>query len=171
MEKEHANNPATGPFPVLLILDNLRSLHNVGSVFRTAEALGVTALYLCGYTGHPPNRDLHKSALGAEFRLPWMGFPSTIEGMRHAREQGYRLVALEQTHQSIPLNEFVWKGEPIAIVLGNEVHGVDDEALEGIPQAIEIPQWGTKHSFNVVVSAGILLWHLRWANNFSNHER
>jgi len=169
IENEHANNPVTGLFPVVLILDNLRSLHNVGSVFRSAEAMGVKELFLCGYTGHPPQRDLHKSALGAEFRLPWKAFPSTLDAIHHARELGYRVVALEQTHDSTPLQEFTWTGEALALVLGNEVHGVDDEALEAISEAIEIPQWGTKHSFNVVVSAGIVLWHLRWALNFSNN--
>ncbi len=169
IEHEHANNPVTGLFPVVLILDNLRSLHNVGSVFRTAEAMGVKELYLCGFTGRPPQRDLHKAALGAEFRLSWKEFPSTLEAVRHAWEHGYRVVALEQTHDSTPLQAFAWNGEPLALVLGNEVHGVDDEALEVVSEAIEIPQWGTKHSFNVVVSVGIVLWHLRWALNFSSH--
>ena len=149
----------------MLILDNIRSLHNVGSIFRTADAFNIEKILLCGITATPPHREIHRSALGAEESVSWEYHKSTLEAASRLKEKGYELIAIEQTTNSIPLNEL--RPSPIphppshnALIFGNEINGVSQEVLDICDLAIEIPQLGTKHSFNVSVTAGIVLWEL-----------
>jgi 23S rRNA (guanosine2251-2'-O)-methyltransferase len=145
--------------PVVLVLDNLRSALNVGSVFRTADAFRAEALYLCGVTATPPHRDILKTALGATESVRWKQVAGVTDAIRELRSQGYTIAALEQATGSISLQYIpVDPDQKIAIVLGNEVSGVSDEVLPLCDLAIEIPQWGAKHSLNVSVCAGIVLW-------------
>lgn len=146
---------------VVVILDNIRSMHNVGSVFRSADAFLVEGICLCGYTPQPPHRDIHKTALGATETIDWIHLPSTIEAVQQLKEKGYKVFALEQTEGSILLDQFKAQDFfPMAIVLGNEVEGVDAEVIKWCDGCIEIPQFGMKHSLNVSVAAGIVLWEL-----------
>lgn len=147
--------------PLLLILDNVRSMHNVGSAFRTADAFGIAAISLCGYTPTPPHRDIRKTALGAEETVLWTHFTTTTEAIENAKRDGYTIVAAEQATGSTSLQEYNWDGNlALAIVVGNEVNGVGDEALQLADRCLEIPQYGAKHSLNVAVSTGIILWEL-----------
>ena len=146
--------------PVIVILDNVRSMHNVGSAFRTCDAFAVEALYLCGYTPAPPHRDIHKTALGATESVKWQHFPSTADAITAAKHAGYTIMAVEQAHNSIPLNELSRHDHPLALVFGNEVTGVDEPVLAIADGCIEIPQWGAKHSLNIAVSVGVVLWEL-----------
>ena len=145
--------------PVVVVLDNIRSMHNVGSVFRTADAFLIRAIYLCGYTPQPPHRDIHKTALGATDTVEWKYFASAVEAVRELQSAGYKVYAVEQTSASVPLQEFAGP-VPLAVVFGNEVSGVGDEALALCDGGIEIPQWGMKHSLNISIAAGIVLWEL-----------
>lgn len=145
--------------PLILIVDQVRSLYNVGSLFRSADAFRIEHIYLCGITGTPPHKEIRKTALGSEQTVPWTYCEQTIEAVAAVKSKGYKVYALEQTHGSISLDHF--DGPlPLAFVLGNEVHGVDPAVLEVCDGSVEIPQFGTKHSFNVSVSAAILMWHL-----------
>jgi 23S rRNA (guanosine2251-2'-O)-methyltransferase len=147
--------------PLVLVLDNIRSLANVGSAFRTGDAFAVEKIYLCGITGRPPHREIHKSALGAQDTVPWEGAEDAAILCRQLQERGYRVMAVEQAEGSTPLQDFVPKaGEKWALVFGNEVEGVSDGVMQLADAALEIPQWGTKHSLNVSVSMGIVLWSL-----------
>jgi 23S rRNA (guanosine2251-2'-O)-methyltransferase len=147
--------------PVTVVLDNVRSMNNVGSVFRTADGFLIERLCLCGYTPQPPHRDIQKTALGATETVAWKGFGNTVETLQSLKNEGYYLVAVEQVTRSISLETFEWNGaEKLAIVLGNEVEGVSAEALALCDAAIEIPQAGVKHSLNISVAAGIVLWKL-----------
>lgn len=149
-----------GKQPIIVILDDVRSMHNVGSTFRTGDAFAVTALYLCGYTPVPPHRDIHKTALGATETVRWQHFKTIAEAIIAVRQQGYKIFAVEQVHNSIQLNHFHWTDEKTALIFGNEVSGVSDEVLTMADGCIEIPQWGTKHSLNISVSVGIVLWEM-----------
>lgn len=146
--------------PVMIVLDNIRSMHNVGSVFRTADAFLAEGICLCGYTPQPPHRDIHKTALGATETVHWMHFPGTMEAVQQLKERGYRLWAVEQAEGSISLEKFTTTHEKTAIIFGNEVTGVDAEVLTCCDGCIEIPQLGMKHSLNISVAAGIVLWEL-----------
>ena len=146
--------------PVIVILDDIRSMHNVGSAFRTCDAFAIGALYLCGYTPAPPHRDIHKTALGATDTVAWKNFDTTMDAVIDARNDGYRIMAVEQAHDSILLNDLNWNNEKIALVFGNEVTGVHEEVLQAADGCIEIPQWGAKHSLNISVSLGVVLWEL-----------
>ncbi|HEY8397340.1 MAG TPA: RNA methyltransferase [Flavihumibacter sp.] len=147
--------------PIIVILDNIRSMHNVGSVFRTADAFLIEAIYLCGYTPQPPHRDIHKTALGATETVNWTWFPKTVDAVQQAKEQGYGVYAVEQVTDSYLLNRLSTDpDEKIALVFGNEVAGVDAAVLERCDGCIEIPQLGMKHSLNVSIAAGIVLWEL-----------
>lgn len=147
--------------PVVVVLDNVRSMHNVGSVFRTADAFLVSAIWLCGYTPTPPHRDIHKTALGATETVQWHHSADTLGALRQLKSQGYRLLAVEQVEKSIPLNEFSFENSSkLAVIFGNEVSGVDQQVLEICDGSIEIPQFGMKHSLNISVAAGIVLWEL-----------
>ena len=143
--------------PIIMVLDNIRSLSNVGAFFRTADAFRIEALYLCGITACPPHREIHKTALGADETVTWRYFETTEAACQALKEAGYRIFAVEQVEGSVSLQAF--KFEPhTAYVLGNEVEGVSEEALPFCDGAIELPQEGTKHSLNVSVCAGIVLW-------------
>ncbi|WP_419802865.1 RNA methyltransferase [Mucilaginibacter sp.] len=145
--------------PVVVVLDSVRSMHNVGSVFRTSDGFAVKQLVLCGITAQPPHREIEKTALGATKSVSWTYFELIKEALQKLREDGYRIIAIEQAENSISLNQFQPKNEEkYALIFGNEVNGVSDEAMQMIDYCIEIPQFGTKHSFNIVVSAGIVLW-------------
>lgn len=159
----HTANEAAGQpkFPLILVLENVRSMHNVGSVFRTCDALGVEALYLIGYTPAPPHRDIQKTALGATEIVFWKHFPQISNALADLRQQGYRILAAEQVHGATMLDTFQPKnGEKLALIFGNEVEGVSDEVLAVADGCIEIPQFGEKHSFNISVSAGIIGWEI-----------
>lgn len=144
---------------VVLVLDNIRSSNNIGSFFRTADALLVQSIYLCGYTATPPSKDIHKTALGAEDVVDWAYFENAKEAVMHLSEKGYSVYAVEQVENSIYLHQFHPASDAkIALVFGNEVSGVQQEVINCCHGAIEIPQFGTKHSFNVSVSAGIVIW-------------
>jgi len=145
--------------PVIVVLDNVRSMHNIGSIFRTADGFAVEQIYLCGITAQPPHREIEKTALGATQSVSWMYFDTPVQAVDRLRAGGYKIIAIEQAENSIMLNEFApTANEKYALVFGNEVNGVSDEVMAKIDACIEIPQFGTKHSFNVVVSAGIVLW-------------
>jgi 23S rRNA (guanosine2251-2'-O)-methyltransferase len=147
--------------PVIVVLDNIRSMHNVGSVFRTADAFLLKAIYLCGYTPQPPHRDIHKTALGATETVDWRYFPTTAEAVLALKAEGYAVYAIEQTVGSIRLQAFAATlPVPVAVVFGNEVSGVGEEALALCDGSVEIPQWGMKHSLNISIAAGIVLWEL-----------
>ena len=145
--------------PAIIVLDNIRSMENVGSFFRTADAFRIEAIYLCGITARPPHREIHKTALGADESVDWQYFPTTAEACEHLKRNGYRIFAVEQMEGSIKLDEFQTP-EKSAYIFGNEVDGVDDAVLHYCEQAVEIPQEGTKHSLNVSVSGGIVMYHL-----------
>jgi 23S rRNA (guanosine2251-2'-O)-methyltransferase len=146
--------------PVTVVLDSVRSMHNVGSIFRTCDGFAVEKVCLCGITGQPPHREIEKTALGATQSVNWEYYLTPVEAIDQLRQEGYQIIAIEQAENSIMLNFFTPKeNEKYALIFGNEVNGVSDEAMAKIDTCIEIPQFGTKHSFNVVVSAGIVLWH------------
>jgi 23S rRNA (guanosine2251-2'-O)-methyltransferase len=151
----------TEKLSIVVVLDNIRSCHNIGSVFRTADALLVERILLCGYTATPPNKEIHKTALDAENSVIWTYFPETIDAVNQLKAEGYKVFAVEQVLGSTMLTDFVPEPDDnIALVFGNEIKGVQDLVVEACDGAIEIPQYGTKHSFNVSVSAGIVLWEL-----------
>lgn len=146
-------------FPFVIVLDNIRSLNNVGSFFRTADAFRAEKIILCGYTQHPPHREISRSALGAELSVGWEKEESAVVAVQKLKEMGYQVLAVEQAEGSVMLQDANFRtGEKYAFVFGNEVEGVSDDAIAASDGCIEIPQFGTKHSFNVSVSAGIVLW-------------
>lgn len=151
--------------PVIVVLDDVRSMHNVGSVFRTADSFLIEKICLCGYTPVPPHRDIHKTALGATETVTWQHYTSVTICVEELRLKGYRICAVEQAHGSIMLNELdVREDEKIALVFGNEVQGVNATVLASCDEILEIPQLGSKHSLNISVSVGIILWH--FAKNY-----
>ncbi|WP_068471756.1 RNA methyltransferase [Saccharicrinis aurantiacus] len=152
---------ASDKTPIIVILDNVRSLNNVGSVFRTSDALRLKKIYLCGITPTPPHNDIHKTALGAEDSVDWEYSESTEEVIEKLQEKGYEVNCVEQVENSTFLTDYKIKPQvPVALVFGNEVKGVRQEAINISDGCIEIPQHGTKHSFNISVSAGIVLWEI-----------
>ncbi len=147
--------------PVVVVLDNVRSMYNVGSIFRTCDGFAVEALYLCGITACPPHKEIAKTAWGATEAVRWRHFGQTVEAVEELKSLGYKVFAVEQVDTSVSLQEFVPAADAkVAVVLGNEVFGVDDEVLALCDGAVEIPQAGTKHSFNVSVAGAIVLWEL-----------
>jgi tRNA G18 (ribose-2'-O)-methylase SpoU len=147
--------------PVLLLLENIRSMHNVGSIFRTADAFLAGGICLCGYTPKPPHRDIHKTALGATETVDWTYSENTLQAVRELKSSGYQIVGVEQAAGSIPLQQFNYSvGEKLVLVFGNEVEGVSEPVLELCDSCIEIPQLGMKHSLNVSVAAGMVLWEM-----------
>ena len=149
----------TPKIPLVVILDNVRSLHNVGSVFRTADAYCVKKVILCGITATPPNAEIHKSALGAEFSVDWAYYKETTEAVNELKQAGYTVLAIEQAHDSINMDTFkAEKGNKYAVILGNEVKGVQQSVIDLSDGCLELPQFGTKHSLNVSVTAGIVIW-------------
>src|SRR4051794_1232736 len=155
--------------PVIAVLDNIRSMHNVGSVFRTADAFLIEAIILCGYTPQPPHRDINKTALGATDTVDWYYTPTAAEAVIQLKQQGYTILAVEQTEGSISLEKFsTINASNIAVVFGNEVEGVSNEVLKLVDGSIEIPQLGMKHSLNISVAAGIVLWEIA---RIKQHQR
>ena len=150
----------TRKLPLIVVLDHVRSLHNVGSVFRTSDAFALEAVYLCGITATPPNPEIHKTALGAEDTVAWKYYKETTDAVRDLKAQGYHVCALEQVEHSTMLDELDLTPGKYAVILGNEVKGVQQEVVDLCDMSIEIPQYGTKHSLNVSVSAGIILWEM-----------
>ena len=147
--------------PLVVILDNVRSLHNIGSVFRTSDAFRVECIYLCGITATPPHPEMHKTALGAEFTVDWKYVNNAVEAVDNLRQEGYIVFSVEQAENSIMLENIqLEQGKRYAVVLGNEVKGVQQEVIDHSDGCIEIPQYGTKHSLNVSVTAGIVIWDL-----------
>lgn len=145
---------------LIIILDNIRSLHNVGSVFRTSDAFAVQKIYLCGITAQPPHREINKTALGATESVDWEYFEETKDALEKVKKEGYQIYAIEQTAQSVSLDEFKPQQSKIALIFGHEVKGVQQGVIDDSDGTIEIPQLGTKHSFNVSVSSGIVLWDI-----------
>ncbi len=145
--------------PVVVVLDNVRSLHNVGSAFRTADGFAVDAIYLCGITAQPPHREIEKTALGATQSISWSYFESVADAIADLKEKNYQIIAIEQAEHSVSLLDFnPEKGKKYAFFFGNEVNGVSEEVMTKMDVCLEIPQFGTKHSFNIVISTGIVLW-------------
>ncbi len=145
--------------PLIVILDDIRSLHNVGSVFRSSDAFRVEAIYLCGITAVPPQPEIHKTALGAEDTVDWKYFKDTLEAVSELKEKGYKVYSVEQVEGSTMLNKIeIDENKKYAVIMGNEVKGVKQEVVNASDGCIEIPQFGTKHSLNVSVTAGIVVW-------------
>jgi len=145
--------------PIVVVLDNVRSMHNIGSIFRTSDGFAVEQVYLCGITAQPPHREIEKTALGATQSISWTYYANTVQAVEQLRLDGYQIIAIEQAENSTMLNSFIpQEDKKYALIFGNEVNGVGDEVMQIIDTCIEIPQFGTKHSFNIVVSAGIVLW-------------
>ncbi|MBT8253903.1 MAG: RNA methyltransferase [Flavobacteriaceae bacterium] len=147
--------------PLIVVLDNVRSLNNVGSVFRTCDAFRVEKIYLCGITATPPHKDIHKTALGSTESVEWDYVEKTSDLAKQLKSSGIKLIGIEQTENAVPLQDFdPQKGVTYAIIFGHEVNGIDQDVIDICDQCIEIPQFGTKHSLNVAVSAGITIWDL-----------
>lgn len=145
--------------PLIIVLDNIRSLHNVGSVFRTADAFRLQGVWLCGITACPPAAEIHKTALGAEDSVSWEYFEDTLDAVKRLHREGYEVLAVEQVEGSLKLNTFrIDPAKRYALILGNEVKGVRQDVVDAADAALEIPQYGTKHSMNVSVTAGIVMW-------------
>ncbi|MBE0662149.1 MAG: RNA methyltransferase [Bacteroidales bacterium] len=147
--------------PVIVVLDNLRSQHNIGSIFRTADAFRFEAIYLCGISATPPQREMNKTALGATESVAWKYFETTLYAIEELKAKGYKICSVEQTEGSTPLSGFeIPAANGLAVVFGNEVTGVDQSIVDASDFCVEIPQYGTKHSLNVAVSAGIISWEI-----------
>ena len=145
--------------PLTVVLDDIRSMNNIGSIFRTCDGLAVEKLYLCGITACPPNKEINKTALGATESVEWHYFEDVVEAIKQLQQDGYKVFMVEQTDQSIMLQDLkIPQGQKTAIILGNEVFGVSDKLLPLVDGAIEIPQFGTKHSLNVANTASIVIW-------------
>lgn len=161
--QEYKQLPESG---VVLVLDNIRSAHNVGSAFRTADSFKIDKVYLCGICAVPPSAEIHKSALGAEDSVAWEHVDDTMDAIAKLKEDGYVIVSAEQAVDSVMLDKFVpSKDRKYAVVFGNEVAGVRQDVVDSSDMVLEIPQYGTKHSMNVSVSMGVILWHFRLMRN------
>ncbi len=147
--------------PIMIVLDNIRSQHNIGSVFRTSDAFRMQGMHLCGITAIPPHREIHKTALGATDTVAWTYFETTLLSIESLKSEGYLIYAIEQAVNSISLEAFeIPTDQKIALIFGNEVEGVSEEVMHKVDGCIEIPQFGTKHSLNISVSAGIVIWEM-----------
>jgi len=146
--------------PITIVLDNVRSALNVGSVFRTSDAFLIENIILCGITATPPNKEIRKAALGSTDSVTWKYVKNTTDAVQQLIKEGYYILGIEQADKSTLLNEFVLPEKPIAIIMGNEVNGVDQQAIDLCNEVIEIPQFGTKHSLNIAVTTGIVIWDL-----------
>ena len=152
---------ASAKLPLTVVLDNVRSLNNIGSVFRTGDAFRVEHIALCGITATPPHREIHKTALGAEESVGWSYHEDTVQCVRTLKEQGYKVYAVEIAHDSLALDRLADVAhDKVAVVFGNEIDGVQEEVMEQCDCALEIPQYGTKHSLNVSCAAAIVIWEL-----------
>ena len=147
--------------PLVIVLDNIRSMSNIGSVFRTSDAFLVESIHLCGITSRPPQREIQKTALGATESVPWKYFSTTMESIQELKTKGYQIISIEQVKNSTMLQDYHPQSQQkIALVLGNEVKGVDQNIIDESDLCIEIPQFGTKHSLNVSISGGLVIWHI-----------
>ncbi|MCG8474935.1 MAG: RNA methyltransferase [Cytophagales bacterium] len=147
--------------PIAVVLDNVRSMNNVGSAFRTADAFLIEKLYLCGITGTPPHRDIQKTAIGAQESVAWEHCTTTLDAIKELKERDWEIISVEQADESVMLNDFhPEEGKKYAFVFGNEVFGVDEEVVQSSDAVLEIPQFGTKHSLNISVSMGVVLWEV-----------
>ncbi len=167
LSNEELNRPDVDDFkksdktPIVLVMDNVRSMHNVGSAFRTADAFAIESIALCGITAQPPHREIHKTALGATESVNWKHYESSMAACEALRASGYTIMAIEQVENSISLESFIPStNQKLAVVFGNEVFGVEEEIVAFADGCIEIPQFGTKHSLNISVSIGVVLWDL-----------
>ena len=167
LQNEELNRISTEAFkqavkiPVVIILDNIRSQNNVGSVFRTSDAFRIEKIYLCGITSTPENREVHKTALGAEDAVEWEYVKDTLEVVKQLKNEGYRIISIEQAENTTSLENFsIGLNKKYALIFGNEVKGVQQEVIDASDGCIEIPQFGTKHSFNISVTAGMVLWQV-----------
>lgn len=167
LKNEELNRLSTEDFkssektPIIIVLDNIRSLNNIGSVFRTSDAFRVESIFLCGITACPPNKEIHKTALGATDTVNWKYFEKTIDAVNELKKLKYTIVSIEQAENSIELQDFkIESNYNYALIFGNEVKGVEQEVVNASDYCVEIPQFGTKHSFNISVSVGIVLWDL-----------
>ncbi len=159
--EEYRNLPESG---ISIILDNIRSAHNVGSVFRSGDSFKADKIWLCGICATPPSAEIHKSALGAEFSVEWEYAADTLTLVKRLRNEGYTVLSIEQAVGSVSLDKFIpEKGKKYALIFGNEVEGVQQDVVDESDSVIEIPQFGTKHSLNISVTAGIVLWHFRYS--------
>ncbi len=165
LKLDELNRPTVEEFqeqeklPVIVVLDNVRSLHNVGSAFRTADGFAVEAIYLCGITACPPHREIEKTALGATKSINWKYFENSLDAVEKLKANNYQIVGIEQAENSVSLLDFnPDKEKKYAFFFGNEVNGVSEEVMQNVDTCLEIPQFGTKHSFNIVISTGIVLW-------------
>lgn len=157
--EEYRQLPESG---IVVVLDNIRSAHNVGSAFRSSDSFKADRVCLCGICAVPPSAEIHKSALGAENSVQWEHYDDTMDAIRELRDNGFTIVSIEQTEKSVFLDKFIpEKGKKYALVFGNEVEGVRQDVVDASDLSIEIPQFGTKHSLNVSVCVGIVLWHFR----------
>ena len=157
--EEYRRLPESG---IVVVLDNIRSAHNVGSAFRSSDSFKADRVCLCGICAVPPSAEIHKSALGAENSVQWEHYDDTMDAIRELRDNGFTIVSIEQTEKSVFLDKFIpEKGKKYALVFGNEVEGVRQDVVDASDLSIEIPQFGTKHSLNVSVCVGIVLWHFR----------
>lgn len=157
-------------FPITLVLDNVRSMNNIGSVFRTCDAFRINEIYLCGITAKPPHKDIEKTALGATQSVDWKYFDTTKNAVETLIKNNYAVFAIEQVEQSIMLDEFNPSNyKKLALVFGNEVLGVEQDVIDLCCASIEIPQFGTKHSLNISVSTGIVLWHIIYSYSQKQH--
>lgn len=157
--EEYRRLPESG---IVVVLDNIRSAHNVGSAFRSSDSFKADKVCLCGICAVPPSAEIHKSALGAENSVQWEHYDDTMDAIRELRDNGFTIVSIEQTEKSVSLDKFIpEKGRKYALVFGNEVEGVRQDVVDASDLSIEIPQFGTKHSLNVSVCVGIVLWHFR----------
>lgn len=167
LANEELNRPEIEEFKaqekagIIIILDNIRSLNNIGSVFRTADAFAIKQIILCGITAQPPHREINKTALGATESVDWKHLPTTLQAIEEVKQKGYTVAAIEQTENSTLLNKFKpQKNQKMALIFGHEVKGVSQEAINASDCVLEIPQQGTKHSLNISVSAGVVLWDI-----------
>ena len=166
--QEYRQLPESG---IVVVLDNVRSAHNVGSAFRTADSFKADKVWLCGICAVPPSAEIHKSALGAEDSVEWEHVPDTMDAVARLKETGYTIVSVEQTVKSVMLDTFrPEKGRKYALVFGNEVSGVSQDVVDASDFSLEVPQYGTKHSLNVSVTVGVILWHLRSNMPISTQE-
>ena len=147
--------------PIIVLLDDVRSLNNIGSVFRTCDAMGIKKMYLCGITGQPPHREIRKTAIGASESVEWEHKNNASEILTKYRDLGYEIIAVEQTSSSVSLEKYQLKNKNILLVFGNEINGVSQKLVDLCDFSIEIPQWGTKHSMNISVSVGMVLWNIK----------
>jgi tRNA G18 (ribose-2'-O)-methylase SpoU len=147
--------------PVVMVLENIRSAYNVGSVFRTCDAFLTEAIYVTGYSARPPHKEVKKTALGADETVSWEHFPNALNAIESLKNEGYRVLAVEQVENSVPLQRLNWTpGTKIALVFGNEVTGVEQETISACDGCVEIPQLGMKHSLNIATAAGVVLWEI-----------